>query len=53
MQRENAEHPRATSQTLQASFRVSNVKVHDSTIKKQTKQVWLVWKSCQEKVSSL
>lgn len=45
--------PESYISDIQASFRVSNVKVHDSTIKKQTKQVWLVWKSCQESLFSI
>jgi len=26
-----------------------NIKVHNSTVRKTTKQVWLVWKSCRRK----
>lgn len=36
---------------LQVSASMKTCKIHDST--KNTKQVWLVWKCCQEKVYSV
>lgn len=38
-------------QTLQSTFRMLKVKVHDSTVRKKTEQVHLVWQGCQEKAS--
>lgn len=51
--RETAKHPKPISQTPQAPVRVWNFKVHDSTARKRLKSVWVVWKGCQKKTSSL
>lgn len=50
MQRENAEHPRATSQTYRLHLECQMLKFMTVPLKNR---VWLVWKSCQESLFSI
>jgi len=53
MLRETVENPRATSQTLQASVSMLNVKVHDSKVRKRLNKYGLSGRDAGESLFSL